>query len=125
MGNARKCDRCKVCFDPYDMDEGLECARFQNPIFQSTEDVKKKHVGRQLINDPSDIYVDLCPDCAEDFVRFMNLEYMTPEVCNAEREKLLEKMKWEHLWAILDQKEEELHHFIRDQTEWMLEDGKR
>lgn len=70
MANARKCDRCKRCFDP--LDQGFcVMARFQNPCFQSSEDIHKHKVGHYLIEDSIDAYVDLCPDCSKDFEAFM------------------------------------------------------
>ena len=71
MSNARKCNRCGVCFDP--RAQGLTAmAQFRNPIFQSSEDIRSFRVGSYLIEDSKDEIVDLCPECTEKFRLFMD-----------------------------------------------------
>ena len=70
MANARKCDRCGVCFDPFEM-EGMSC-RFENPMFQNSHDIEEGVVGKLLINASPDNYIDLCPECAEMFEAFFS-----------------------------------------------------
>ena len=69
MANARKCDRCEKCFDPINM-TGMSC-RFRNPIFQTSNDIREGVVGKLMVNDTPDAWVDLCPECAEMFEAFM------------------------------------------------------
>ena len=70
MANARKCDRCGTCFDP--MGQGYSLmARFRNPFFQSSEDLKENTAGAYLISDNPDAFVDLCPECTGNFQLFM------------------------------------------------------
>ena len=69
MANARKCDRCEKCFDPINM-AGMSC-RFRNPIFQTSNDIREGVVGKLMVNDTPDVWVDLCPECAEMFEAFM------------------------------------------------------
>lgn len=71
MANARKCDRCGKCFDPYHM-KGDMC-RFKNPVFQSSERMKEmKASGFLYEGSGPDAWVDLCPTCAQAFTIFMN-----------------------------------------------------
>ena len=70
MANARKCNRCKKCFDPLDIGEQYSC-RFENPVFQNADDLKNSVVGFRLVPGNGDIFIDLCPDCAEKFLDFM------------------------------------------------------
>lgn len=69
MANAKQCDRCGKFFDPYKMN-GMSC-KFQNPLFQTSNDIREGVVGKLMINGSPDIYVDLCPECAELFEAFM------------------------------------------------------
>lgn len=69
MANARKCDRCKVCFDPLDVIGYM--ARFQNPMFSTGGHILNNKIGHYLINDTADTYIDLCPKCAKAFEIFM------------------------------------------------------
>ena len=71
MANARKCDRCGICFDPLRYGDKSMIARFQNPIFQSSDQIKEHEVGYYLIEDTADAFVDLCPECTRDFEAFM------------------------------------------------------
>lgn len=71
MANARKCDRCGKCFDPLRYGDKTMMARFQNPVFQNSEQIRNHDVGYYLIEDTADAYVDLCPDCTRDFEAFM------------------------------------------------------
>lgn len=71
MAKARMCDRCKVCFNPLDQGDH-DMARFQNPIFQTSEGLKNCTVGRRLFdNESPDAWVDLCPKCTVAFELFM------------------------------------------------------
>lgn len=70
MANAKKCDLCKICYDPLDQGSKLMC-KFVNPIFQNSEDVRNGKVTKYLSPGGEDIYLDLCPDCTEKFVEFM------------------------------------------------------
>ena len=71
MANARKCNRCGKCFDPLNV-AGM-IGRFENPIFQSSADVREQKVSKRLIEgEAPDVYVDLCPECAEMFEVFMS-----------------------------------------------------
>ena len=70
MAMARKCDRCGLCFDPLDVNDQI-VTRFSNPFFQSATSIRKNRVEGRLINDNSDVYIDLCPDCTKAFVKFM------------------------------------------------------
>lgn len=69
MANAKKCDRCKKCFDPFDMD-GYMCV-FRNPMFKNSKNIREGTIGNLLINDHPDDYVDLCTHCAHKFWLFM------------------------------------------------------
>ena len=69
MANAKRCDRCQRFFYPFEMD-GV-CCRFRNPVFQTENDIREGVIGRLMMNDSPDAYVDLCPDCAEQFEAFM------------------------------------------------------
>lgn len=71
MAIARKCDRCKTCYDPANLGSGHEMARFQNPTFQSSEDYRLCRVTERLIEGEPDAWVDLCPTCALAFNFFM------------------------------------------------------
>ena len=71
MGAARKCDRCKVCFDPMEQERGIEMTRFRNPLFQTLESIEDGAVSRFLIEDAPDYWVDLCPACTKLFCQFM------------------------------------------------------
>lgn len=71
MADARKCDRCGECFDPYHT-KGDMC-RFKNPVFQNSEGLKEiKRAGFLYEDDGPDALVDLCPTCAQAFRLFMN-----------------------------------------------------
>ena len=69
MANAKKCDRCEKCFDPYEI-KGMIC-RFRNPMFQTANNIREGVIGKLMVNDTPDAYVDLCPECAEMFETFM------------------------------------------------------
>ena len=70
MANAKKCDRCKKCFDP--LDQGVfSMVKFQNPVFQTSNDIKNVTVKERLIPDHPDAWVDLCPACTLRFRKFM------------------------------------------------------
>ena len=70
MANARKCDRCGKCYDPFGQGT-CQMTRFSNPIFQSSLDIRSNKVGFRLVEDKPDAFVDLCPDCTDDFILFM------------------------------------------------------
>lgn len=69
MANARKCDRCGRFFDPFEF-EG-SCCKFRNPVFQTAKDIREGRIGTLMNSKSPDIFIDLCPDCAERFDRFM------------------------------------------------------
>jgi len=70
MANARKCNKCETCFDPLTT-PGI-MARFRNPIFQTSNDIREGVVGFTLIEDANtEVIVDLCPKCTELFREFM------------------------------------------------------
>ena len=71
MASARKCDRCGKCFDPLGCKNKSVMARFQNPIFQTSDQIRNHDIGYYLIEDSNDSYVDLCPECTKDFEAFM------------------------------------------------------
>lgn len=71
MADAKKCDRCGKCFDPYHMD-GDAC-QFRNPVFTNSESLKEMKRAGFLYEDAGpDTWVDLCPTCSGAFVIFMN-----------------------------------------------------
>ena len=71
MSVARKCDRCKKTFDPYNM-EGA-CCKFRNPMFQTSKDLCEITSREYLMKDMSpDDYVDLCPNCSMQLRAFMD-----------------------------------------------------
>jgi len=70
---ARKCDRCGVCFDPFEEDGVM--AEFKNPIFRTRDDIRDHKIGMKLMPDEqTDAYVDLCPECTKKFIDFMDCE---------------------------------------------------
>ena len=92
MAIARRCNRCGRCFDPLNVRGTM--MRFENPIFQSADDVRNQKVGRRLIDDENDVCVDLCPDCTERFQNFMN----------ANDELFLKEIEFNKQYADLEQK---------------------
>lgn len=71
MSLAKKCNRCHVCFDPYNIQGRM--ARFVNPIFQTSDDIREQYRGKLLDEDVGvDGIIDLCPACAVAFREFMN-----------------------------------------------------
>ena len=71
MSLAKKCDRCSKCFDPFNMEGRM--ARFFNPAFQTSNEIRERYRGRLLIEELGvDGIVDLCPECAKAFMTFMN-----------------------------------------------------
>ena len=77
MANAMKCDKCGKLFDPMNIGKAF-IARIRNPIFQNEQDKRKGTVGFFLINDEyaQDVYIDFCPECTVDFIKFLNKEAM-------------------------------------------------
>lgn len=76
MANAKKCDRCGVCFDPMTGGD-VEYVSFSNPIFRSQNSLKEMKSSRMLFNDNRRIdldVVDLCPSCTKAFEKFMACE---------------------------------------------------
>ena len=71
MASARKCDRCGQCFDPLRYGDKTMMARFMNPIFQNSEQIREHNVGYYLVEDSANSYVDLCPECTKEFEAFM------------------------------------------------------
>lgn len=71
MSLARKCNRCGAFFDPLDTEGRM--ARFCNPIFQTSNDIREQVRGAILFEEagPEGI-IDLCPNCSELFREFMN-----------------------------------------------------
>ena len=71
MSLARRCNRCHGFFDP--LDSPGQMARFANPIFQTSNDIREQVRGEVLDKDcgPSGI-IDLCPTCSIMFKEFMN-----------------------------------------------------
>lgn len=69
MANAKKCDRCGVCFDPFNLKQAM-CS-FRNPMFKETQNIRDGTIGELLILAHPDDYVDLCPNCAHEFRLFM------------------------------------------------------
>ena len=71
MSLAKKCDRCKSCFDPYNLEGRM--GRFINPIFQTSDEIREQYRGQLLDEDLGvDGIIDLCPKCAVEFRKFMN-----------------------------------------------------
>ena len=71
MSLAKKCDRCGICFDPYNIKGRM--GRFVNPIFQTSDDICEQFRGQLLDEELGvDGIIDLCPDCAKAFREFMN-----------------------------------------------------
>ena len=71
MSIAVKCNRCHICFDP--LDQGMrKMVRFRNPYLRTAEDIRKHKLGESLIENGDEYeYIDLCPDCSEDWLLFM------------------------------------------------------
>ena len=71
MSLARKCNRCKQFFDPLDSTGSM--ARFENPIFQKSNEIREQVRGELLdeLAGPDGI-IDLCPICSVLFRDFMN-----------------------------------------------------
>ena len=63
MSLARKCNRCKQFFDP--LDSPGRMARFENPIFQTSNEIREQVRGEMLdeLAGPDGI-IDLCPTCS-------------------------------------------------------------
>ena len=73
MSIARKCNKCKSYFDPFDM-EGQTCT-FINPTFRTSSDIQEHYRGELLdACEGIDGIIDLCPKCAVKFKAFMNNE---------------------------------------------------
>lgn len=70
MANARKCDRCGKCFDPFSQ-KFRQMTHFKNPVFETERDIIDHKVGCYLVEDSPDALIDLCPDCTESFILFM------------------------------------------------------
>ena len=70
MANARKCDKCKRCFDP--CNESRQMVRFRNPVFQRSNEIQENVIGELLLRDSNtDAICDLCPECTAMFKMFM------------------------------------------------------
>jgi len=71
MSNAKKCNRCKTCFDPLEMKGQM--VSFSNPNFRTSEDIQHHYYG-ELFDKRGGLEtpVDLCPDCTRKFKLFMN-----------------------------------------------------
>lgn len=71
MSLARKCNRCKSFFDPFDSPGRM--ARFENPIFQTSHEIREQVRGELLDKSAGpDGIIDLCPRCSVLFRDFMN-----------------------------------------------------
>lgn len=66
MSKALKCDRCKCCFDPYTVDAPDAFATLRELIYQDGRQFVDHEVGYR------DEEINLCPDCANEFDRFMD-----------------------------------------------------
>ena len=71
MSIARKCNKCKSYFDPFEM-EGQTCT-FINPTFRTSSDIQEHYRG-ELLDACEGIngIIDRCPKCAMKFKAFMN-----------------------------------------------------
>ena len=87
MANARKCDRCGEFYDPFQM-TGMIC-KFENPRFQTSNDIREGVIGKLMFDCDPDAFVDLCPTCSEMFENFMcGSEPATTEKLMKENAKL-------------------------------------
>ena len=69
MAIARKCDRCRQCFDP--LEQKGTMIRFRNPVVQTSSDVREIVAGKMYPTRSVDDYIDLCPSCGVEFKVFM------------------------------------------------------
>ena len=65
MSKAFRCDRCGVCFDPLEIEEGKKCLTINRMIFQGREEFRENKYGI-LFED-----YNMCPKCSEKFYKFM------------------------------------------------------
>lgn len=70
MANAKKCDRCGVCFDPMSGGD-VEWTSFSNPMFKSANSIRESKWTRLMYDDTKRDTVDLCPGCTKAFEKFM------------------------------------------------------
>ena len=70
MADARKCDRCGICFDHYD--QGFfQMVSFRNPVYQTSKDLENGTYGRYYLENRPNEMIHLCPKCTGDFTLFM------------------------------------------------------
>ena len=71
MANAKKCDRCQKLYDPFSQGERFMC-RFENPTFLTGAGMREGTVFKRLVDHAgAKDLLDLCPECSEDFILFM------------------------------------------------------
>ena len=65
MSKAFKCDRCKKCFDPIEVEDEQYFATISEIVLQNGEQYSNTEVGVRILP------THLCPDCTETFMKFM------------------------------------------------------
>lgn len=73
MSKALRCDRCKKCFVPEE--ENRPMIRFRNPALYDSKNLKNPLAptcSYLLPDEAPDANLDLCPDCAMQFIKFMS-----------------------------------------------------
>lgn len=66
MSKAFKCDRCKTCFDPYDIPNSQDFVTISGFHCQTSKNFKNNEVCYR------DEGLHLCPSCAADFAEFIS-----------------------------------------------------
>lgn len=64
MSIAMKCDRCKKCFDPMDIENPEYFATIEQIFYQDGEEWNDRKIGYNEKN------INMCPGCTAAFVKF-------------------------------------------------------
>ena len=67
MSKAIQCDRCKKCFSPYDLPEGIMYTVFSDFYIQDSKCIVKNQCFDRHMD------LNLCWECTKDFYKFMGL----------------------------------------------------
>ena len=69
MANARKCDRCGMCF------EYTPLSKIKNPVFHGIMQVRNPFGRWWVPENEADEFLYLCPNCRNEFYLFTEKEW--------------------------------------------------
>ena len=84
MSKALRCDKCKQCFVPTEVDGIM--VKFRNPILYTAESAdNSKMTAKVSYGLPElgpDGMADLCPECSKGFLQYMGIKVVCPDCAN-------------------------------------------